>query len=515
MNQRRLVWGTVALFIVPVLADLAVTGARWAFGWLAADAFYYLTVSRNLVHSGRVSFDGTRPTNGFHPLWQLLSALLYGLTSFLPESVILMLTVLANAAMIAAAIWLLAKAFEKVPSLFMILPVGIYALMVSPLWIFGEHFGMRAGDLDENFPPLYGTLWSYANGMESSVVLVMFAGAAVLFAREKPVWFGLLLSGMTLGRLDHGFIAASILACMGLEALWRRRGLREVSIAGLAFAAPIAIYLAANQHWFHMWLPVSGRLKSTFPIVNHHNLDRAADVFLHPWNQGWYRSYRVYQMVIPAAVALAAPLWCRFRRERFDRLLVYASPGVLLLGLYNLCYVEQWEQGHWYFPLSTLYVGLVALRLLQPLDRRWLAPAAAVLCLVFFVKFQHRPGYHQRLADAYFIDAPALRQLYAQPPSLYEYDDGIVTFSTGFPTLVTKGYTLDPEAFDAYRRGDLTRLALARGHDRFVTVSYLGLGNLDTNSSSAEIGGLLRLPGVPAGARYTSSIGAGCSPSST
>src|ERR1035441_10706706 len=36
------------------------------------DAFYYLTVARNSLHTPFYSFDGVHPTNGFHPVWQYM-----------------------------------------------------------------------------------------------------------------------------------------------------------------------------------------------------------------------------------------------------------------------------------------------------------------------------------------------------------------------------------------------------------------------------------------------------------
>ena len=42
----------------------------------ADDAFYYLTIARNIVSGKGISFDGISATNGFHPLYlTLLSAL--------------------------------------------------------------------------------------------------------------------------------------------------------------------------------------------------------------------------------------------------------------------------------------------------------------------------------------------------------------------------------------------------------------------------------------------------------
>ena len=36
------------------------------------DAFYYLTIARNSLHTSFYSFDGVLPTNGFHPVWEFL-----------------------------------------------------------------------------------------------------------------------------------------------------------------------------------------------------------------------------------------------------------------------------------------------------------------------------------------------------------------------------------------------------------------------------------------------------------
>ncbi|MEL6477637.1 MAG: hypothetical protein AAFR17_09940 [Pseudomonadota bacterium] len=70
---------------VPRLAANAVllTGfaalAWWHLGLFPAgmhedDAFFYLQIARNLVETGRVSFDGLNATNGVHPLWTAVLA---------------------------------------------------------------------------------------------------------------------------------------------------------------------------------------------------------------------------------------------------------------------------------------------------------------------------------------------------------------------------------------------------------------------------------------------------------
>src|SRR5438876_301414 len=71
-TNRWIVWAAVGTLVVPVALDLAVSGKRRLFAYPAADAFYYLRVADVWAHTGHVSFDGTRSTNGFHPLWQFV-----------------------------------------------------------------------------------------------------------------------------------------------------------------------------------------------------------------------------------------------------------------------------------------------------------------------------------------------------------------------------------------------------------------------------------------------------------
>ena len=46
------------------------------FRFVFEDSFYYLRVARSIVDGSGSSFDGIHPTNGYHPLWMLISVLL-------------------------------------------------------------------------------------------------------------------------------------------------------------------------------------------------------------------------------------------------------------------------------------------------------------------------------------------------------------------------------------------------------------------------------------------------------
>jgi hypothetical protein len=93
-----------------------VSSSRYVgpFGYVAADAFYYLVVARNVARHGSFSFDGRHPTNGFHPLWQLLTSALDFATEHLGlEQFTLYVAIFASLALIAGGIALLATALAR------------------------------------------------------------------------------------------------------------------------------------------------------------------------------------------------------------------------------------------------------------------------------------------------------------------------------------------------------------------------------------------------------------------
>jgi hypothetical protein len=209
--------GGVAL---PPLVDLLWNGWERVFSYFAADVFYYLTVARNLASGLGTSFDGEYTTNGFHPLWQLYTALLYGLSSLagLGEPAFLVGVFLSSLLLIVLATVLLGSCFRlalgRVPAAFPILPVGLYALSTGSL------------------QPLYGSLWSFANGMETGVTLAAFAWALrCMVQRERDAspsidWqLGAALSVLMLSRLDHAALAVCVLATYALRPA-RRGGSR-------------------------------------------------------------------------------------------------------------------------------------------------------------------------------------------------------------------------------------------------------------------------------------------------
>ena len=77
--RAALGWGR-ALWLLSVAVFLALVvyvltrPVRWLLAFVADDAFYYLQTARHIAATGRSTFDGLNPTNGYHPGWMLLMA---------------------------------------------------------------------------------------------------------------------------------------------------------------------------------------------------------------------------------------------------------------------------------------------------------------------------------------------------------------------------------------------------------------------------------------------------------
>jgi len=106
----------------------------------------------------------------------------------------------------------------------------------------------------------------------------------------------------------------------------------------------------------------------------------------------------------------------------------------------------------------------------------------------FFLRLQRHPDYHQRYYAFFATEAPKLRAQFAgAPPKLLEYDDGIVAWATDFPTMSATGLGLDPEAARALQRGDLLKIASARGYDHLTSLVYFGAVGLPPEPTPEEL----------------------------
>ena len=503
---------------VPIVVELVRSPRLRPFGYVAADAFYYLSVGRNIVEHGSASTDGQHATNGFHPIWQLIVAVTYGICRAcrcVDYSVLAV--VLASLGCALAALWILGRAIalamSELPCLYVAVPFGLYACSILPYWTTARD---RLEEGGEGPRPLYGTLYSFVNGMESSLAILAFASLAWAFVRwegSRTARGGAMCGGalafLCLARLDHGAFAlfpSSIWVCELLASRVRRR---FAATALLSFAMPLALYVVVNELYAGSAVPVSGAYKSSFPLPNAGTVGEALELFKHPPSeQSLIRVFRMAPSVFPALWTLAyvaavvrmkvgwrsVGLEMRPFSTRFDIFLVKMGPGVLVLSAYNLLFLAYGEIGHWYQPVSTLYMSLGFLSLWAAATKRlfgsagsWRAAAVAglgALVVAGFVRYHRTLDYHRKFAEFFWREAPQVRAAFgADPPNLLEVDDGIVGFSLRAPAMSGLRLALDREGMAAAQAGHLTEVALARGNNAVASLFY---GPHDLKPDSTE-----------------------------
>ena len=502
---------TVLLFALPALCDLLSSPKRAIYRWIAGDTFYYLTVGRNFARHGVLSYDGQHASNGFQPLWQVWAIV----TEFVRERLGLgdigaLLLALSGLALIAVALGVLGATLRRarrLSVLFLFVPVGVYGLSVVPAWVLGSKPLIAHGNLDW-LMPVFGTPWSYVNGMESALVLLFYALGLYLASQpestrsvRRAIYLGLTLAGLTLARLDHAFFALGLLLGYALLCQWSGapgnpgakaqsklvevvRRLQLPVVAGVVTCLCVVPYLLQNRYFFGNFVPLSGAAKSTFPHLTDDNLSYLKGMFsgaLRLDGDWWIQiACRILQLVVPAIYCLLYLLMRLFRPSRapLSVLLGASAVAALVLANYNFWFTPTTDQGYWYVPVSTLLPTLFLLNarpLMVPAShpaKPALAAALTLGAILFFFRWQRHPTYNQNYRATVLQNAGEARAHYGnQLPKLIELDDGIVGYALDTPTHSTF-LALDPEGFAARRRGQLLTLLLARGFDRMASATY-------------------------------------------
>jgi hypothetical protein len=503
-QAQRVIGLTVALFLLPALADVLSAPSR-PYGYLAPDAFYYFTIAVNWVELGTPSFDQVHPTNGFHPLWQWLVALLYALLQSLGFSRLALVPVALVFCLLltSAAIVLLGLARERagrISPLFLLLPLGAWPLMISPVW-----WGSRAFAPSSEPTPLFGTLWSFSNGMESALLLLTFAGVVWSYVKRpvdsvpRALVLGLMLGAMSLARLDHAIFALVIAALPLVHYVLTRD--RPSAVLGactlLAWLLVIGAYLVYNRASVGTFMPVSGAVKSTFPHAGYGNVAWLLSLGTLPSRHVMYGLGRIGSIAFPALIALlyfpfvlrpgrtsGRVLELRQGHGRFSELMLLTATGMLLLAAYDVLFVVVWHIGEWYAPISVVFVSLFALQLAERVGQRWHPfrgrwSAWAGVCALVGVELASFWKLQRLLpwGEAYAIfclheSARVIARYGSQPPRLLSRDDGVVAFGTGFPTTSGTLLALDPAAAAASNAGRFQELLQQRGVDRITSLHY-------------------------------------------
>ncbi len=229
-------------YLVVLLSRFAHGGNRY-LPFFEDDFFYYVVVARNVVHHGVSTFNGVQPTNGYHPLWLLINALLY-------------------------------RIFGDREALFVVLILLIWLLVC------GAYYALRRTQSALYSADGYGLAFALFSvtymavvcrtGMEVSLTLFFLA----VFWRRMAVQplecqtprnallSGLLASGIVLSRVD----ALMVVAVYGALTLYKPTVNRKTAFRSLVWFGvgllPVAAYFVFNRLEFGAYLPISGIAKN-------------------------------------------------------------------------------------------------------------------------------------------------------------------------------------------------------------------------------------------------------------
>jgi len=337
---------------------------------LLDDGYYYLQVAWNISRGAGSSFDGIHPTNGYHPLWQLMLVPMH---------------------------WLGSKDFAAWGA------TALQALLfcVSGFLLF--HIVRRCGGSRTSSAAACGFLvmnfWLWGkgamSGMETGVLLLFFGMSLLSLMRLADEggsgWrTGLLLALATAARLDSSALVLSVLIVLYVSGR-KRESLR----AAVPAAAYLAFYLPFNALVFGGATPVSGYVKSETGRALFRGLleEGSTGIFSHGFGnllELVTLGGRVPAVVSAAVVVTASAASVAVFRKGggvFRAVLgtVYLYGGILIL-FYSLMYPSLLG-AYTYYWIPLLYgitaVFFASLQYIAP-RWRWLPGAAAVAALVLF-----------------------------------------------------------------------------------------------------------------------------------
>jgi hypothetical protein len=204
---------------------------------LTEDGYYVMTIARNVARGVGFSVDGTTLTNGFHPLWGVLSSLAFLVGAGSDElSMRLVLVASATTTVVSAVLWarLFSNLFGTDNRLYRLCFVLIY---LTSFQLLAQHF----------------------NGLETGLLLALLGAIGFYWSSSEPslgrnAILGLLLGLLVLVRIDTGLFAVVV----ALEALWRGRRKPGRTLAEVFVMGAMATLIAGP--WFAYNIILTGKL---------------------------------------------------------------------------------------------------------------------------------------------------------------------------------------------------------------------------------------------------------------
>ncbi|MBT3202365.1 MAG: hypothetical protein HN350_20890 [Phycisphaerales bacterium] len=349
---------TLGAFAAPVLAALALLGFyltadfRRILTVVPDDVGYFFEIGRNLAETGRSTFDGLYQTNGYQPLWGWIVTGMHALGQSSPETMLRAGLVL-QLAMVAGAGVLVVAALRRLFRPMTCLAVSVLLTVL--------------------------TLIPAVNGMESSLLILMlavllWAAGRLAVVQGATRWgslvFGVLLGLVMLARLDMVFLGMFTCGLLFLRAVCDKHN-RSVwwgrfLLVSLGATVVVAPYLVYNHVVFGRIMPISGLLKSSFPVPG---------LYVPA---GWVFRTRMWGCLAAAGLYL---VWFIVRRRwrssdahrGYETLLAVLAASVCAHFAHTVLFMR-WAVMPWHFLPYALFASLLAALIIRgfiSISSRW------------------------------------------------------------------------------------------------------------------------------------------------
>lgn len=241
-------WTLIVLSCVAVFyANLRFREKVLAIG-LEDDFFYYAQAARNLAFSGHSTFDGVHLTNGYHPLWFLIIAVV---TKFFA----------IGGQFHAKTVYPFAIAIESIQTLIVI---GVAYLTYKIC----SRFCSQRVSICVQLLTTSWTLIQIRTGMETGLAIMMILALIAFRTREYFVWnanncliYGQIASIAILSRLDVVLVLAPVVVVDLLTSQINIKAKFKSAVAVGIGLSPLMFYFFTNMVLFNTIMPISGTAK--------------------------------------------------------------------------------------------------------------------------------------------------------------------------------------------------------------------------------------------------------------
>lgn len=458
MKDRFRDWGVYAAgFVACVACLLPFRLGEYELAYLADDFFYYARIAENFADSGSPTFDGITLTNGYHPLWLWLLAIVWKAFSakyfFWVVNIAIVVGTVSTYMLVTSICrrWIEGRSAVRFFALWLscfylyIARTGMEVVLTVPIFLLGMRYV-----LDENFE--FTPQSSFAAGLFSSIVILSRLDVSLLLG-------GIGLLYLLLG--DDSKEHRSINAVCALTGLF-----------------PVVLYAISNKYFFGTFATVSALAKRM-----KHGLAPDYSVIgslFSPFGPG-VLVFVVAGLVITVLGICCYPLVGKQSLSNNQRLiisgtLVFPLPYYLLLSM-----TSQWRLFTWYdYPLifsctgTFLVIGILLKNSLIFTSKlgKLLATIVTVVFYLAYLAGLKRPPQMR----GFYADAVDIRNFAKTHPGRYAMGDraGIVGYLLPNSLIQLEGLVMDKSYLENIRQErNLITVLRAYGIRYYITTDNI------------------------------------------